>query len=276
MITSIHDTAILYNGVHLPWLGLGVWKMEDGEEVEQAVKAAIQMGYRSIDTASYYQNEIGVGKAIKECGIPREELFVTTKVWNSDQGYELTLNAFEKSRKRLGVEYVDLYLIHWPVNEKYIETWQALEKLYKEGLVRSIGVSNFQVHHLEDVMKRCEIKPMINQVEFHPHLSQPILREFCEQQGIQLQAWSPLMQGKVIHNSTLCELSRKYNKSPVQIVLRWDIQNNVITIPKSSNVHRLMENASIFDFELTTDDMQKINSLNTNSRIGPDPDDFDF
>lgn len=276
MITSIHDTAILHNGVHIPWLGLGVWKMEDGNEVEQAVKAAIQMGYRNIDTASYYQNEIGVGKAVRESEIPREELFVTTKVWNADQGYDLTLNAFEESRLKMGLEYIDLYLIHWPVKDKYIETWKALEKLYKDGLVKAIGVSNFQTHHLDTVMTQCEIKPMVNQVEFHPYLSQPQLRTFCEQNHIQLQAWSPLMQGQVIHDSTICEIAKKYNKSPVQIVLHWDIQHGVVTIPKSSNVHRMMENASIFDFELDLDDMRKLDSLNSASRIGPDPDDFDF
>ena len=176
----------------------------------------------------------------------------------------------------MGLEYIDLYLIHWPVKGKYIETWKALERLYKEGLIRAIGVSNFQTHHLEEVMNQCEIKPMVNQVEFHPYLAQPELRSFCEQHHIQLQAWSPLMQGKVIHDTTICEIAKKYNKSPVQIVLRWDIQHHVVTIPKSSNVHRMIENASIFDFELTPDDMGQLDTLDKNSRIGPDPDDFDF
>lgn len=276
MITSIKDFAVLHNGVHLPWLGLGVWKMEDGEEVEKAVKAAIKLGYRSIDTASYYQNEIGVGKAAREVGMPREKLFITTKVWNADQGYESTLKAFEESREKLGLEYLDLYLIHWPVKGKYRETWKALEKLYKEGLVRAIGVSNFQIHHLEDVMEYCEVKPMVNQVEFHPYLAQRKLRAFSEKHHIQTQAWSPLMQGEVIHDPLICEIGKKYDKSPVQIVLRWDIQNKVVTIPKSSNVHRMIENATIFDFELAPDDMLLLNALDKSARIGPNPDDFDF
>ncbi|MBN2909053.1 aldo/keto reductase [Polycladomyces sp. WAk] len=276
MAKHIADTTVLANGVKFPWLGLGVWKAKEGSEVENAVKAAIQIGYRSVDTAAVYQNEEGVGRAIKECGVPREELFITTKVWNADQGYESTLKAFETSRKKLGLEYVDLYLVHWPVKGKYKETWKALEKLYKEGWVRAIGVSNFQVHHLKDVMEDCEVKPMVNQVEFHPYLTQKELLAFCKEQNIQLEAWSPLMQGEVVNVPEIQELAKKYGKTPAQIVLRWDLQHGVVTIPKSVKEHRIKENADIFDFELTAEDMAKLDALNKNHRFGPDPDNFDF
>jgi diketogulonate reductase-like aldo/keto reductase len=276
MAKHIADTTVLANGVKFPWLGLGVWKAKEGSEVENAVKAAIQIGYRSVDTAAVYKNEEGVGRAIKECGVPREELFITTKVWNSDQGYESTLKAFETSRKKLGLEYVDLYLVHWPVKGKYKETWKALEKLYKEGWVRAIGVSNFQVHHLKDVIEDCEVKPMVNQVEFHPYLTQKELLAFCKEQNIQLEAWSPLMQGEVVNIPEIQELAKKYGKTPAQIVLRWDLQHGVVTIPKSVKEHRIKENADIFDFELTAEDMAKLDALNKNHRFGPDPDNFDF
>jgi len=276
MAKHIADTTVLANGVKFPWLGLGVWKAKEGSEVENAVKAAIQIGYRSVDTAAVYQNEEGVGRAIKECGVPREELFITTKVWNADQGYESTLKAFETSRKKLGLEYVDLYLVHWPVKGKYKETWKALEKLYKEGWVRAIGVSNFQVHHLKDVMEDCEVKPMVNQVEFHPYLTQKELLAFCKEQNIQLEAWSPLMQGEVVNVPEIQELAKKYGKTPAQIVLRWDLQHGVVTIPKSVKEHRIKENAELFDFELTAEDMAKLDALNKNHRFGPDPDNFDF
>jgi diketogulonate reductase-like aldo/keto reductase len=272
---NIGDYTVLHNGVQMPWLGLGVWKAKEGEEVEQAVKAALAHGYRHIDTAAVYGNEAGVGKALRESGVPREQVFVTTKVWNSDQGYDTTLRAFEESRKRLGLEYVDLYLVHWPVKGKYKETWKALEKLYKDGLVRAIGVSNFQVHHLEDVMADCEVVPMVNQVEYHPLLTQKELHAFCKQHKIQLEAWSPLMQGN-LDVPLLADLARKYGKSPAQIVLRWDLQNEVVTIPKSVHEARIVENADLFDFELSAEDMQKIDGLNQNHRFGADPDNFNF
>jgi diketogulonate reductase-like aldo/keto reductase len=272
----LSDATVLHNGVKMPWFGLGVWKVKEGEEVENAVKSAIAAGYRSIDTAAVYQNEAGVGAAIKAAGVPREELFITTKVWNADQGYESTLQAFEESRAKLGLEYVDLYLIHWPVKGKYKETWKALEKLYKDGKVRAIGVSNFQVHHLEDLMADCEVKPMVNQVEFHPYLVQTELRTFCKQAGIQLEAWSPLMQGEVFRVPLLQELAEKYGKTPAQIVLRWDLQHGVVTIPKSVNPERIKANADVFDFELSAEDMARIDALDKHHRFGPDPDNFDF
>lgn len=276
MIKHISDTAVLHNGVKMPWLGLGVYKASEGQEVEDAVKAAIRIGYRSLDTASFYDNETGVGKAVRESGVPREEIFVTTKVWNSDQGFESTLAAFERSLKKLNLDYLDLYLIHWPVKGKYKETWKALEKLYKEGRVRAIGVSNFQIHHLQDLMADSEIVPMVNQVEYHPRLTQKELQTFCKDNRIQLEAWSPLMRGKVLQNPTVTEIAEKYGKTPSQIVLRWDLQNDVVTIPKSVRDVRIQENANIFDFELTAEDMTRLHALNENRRIGPDPDNFGF
>lgn len=273
---SLQDTTTLHNGVKMPWFGLGVFKVKEGDEVIQSVKAAIQAGYRSIDTAAVYKNEEGVGQAIKESGVQREELFITTKVWNSDQGYESTLAAFGTSLQKLGLDYVDLYLVHWPVKGKYKETWKALEKLYKDGRVRAIGVSNFHIHHLDDVLDGAEIKPMVNQVELHPLLAQVELHEFCKQQGIQIEAWSPLAQGELLKNELLQEIADKYEKSVAQVILRWDLQREIVTIPKSINESRIIENASIFDFELSADDMEKINSLNENRRVGADPDHFNF
>lgn len=276
MAKNLQDCTTLHNGVKMPWFGLGVYKVEEGPEVVDSVKAAIRNGYRSIDTAAFYENEEGVGQAIKESDVPREELFITTKVWNTDQGYESTLTAFETSMKKLGLDYLDLYLIHWPVKGKYKETWKALEKLYRDGRVRAIGVSNFQIHHLEDVLADAEIKPMVNQVEYHPRLTQTELHEYCKKNHIQLEAWSPLMRGQLLDNPTLKEIGDKYNKTTTQVILRWDLQNEIVTIPKSTKEHRIIENANIFDFELTQDEMDNIHALNENHRIGADPDNFDF
>jgi methylglyoxal/glyoxal reductase len=276
MPQNLQDTTTLHNGVKMPWFGLGVFKVQEGSEVVESVKAALRNGYKSIDTAAVYKNEEGVGQALKEAGVPREELFITTKVWNSDQGYESTLQAFETSMEKLGLDYLDLFLIHWPVAGKYKETWKALEKLYKDGRVRAIGVSNFHVHHLKDLMADAEIKPMVNQVEYHPHLAQNELLEFCKAEGIQMEAWSPLKQGELLSEPTIVEIAEKHKKSPAQVILRWDLQNGVITIPKSIKEHRIIENAAIFDFELSGEDMDRLNSLNKNERVGPDPDNFDF
>ncbi|MCM3573468.1 aldo/keto reductase [Mesobacillus subterraneus] len=276
MPQNLQDTTTLHNGVKMPWFGLGVFKVQEGSEVVESVKAALKNGYKSIDTAAVYRNEEGVGQAIKEAGVPREELFITTKVWNSDQGYESTLQAFETSMGKLELDYLDLYLIHWPVAGKYKETWKALEQLYKDGRVRAIGVSNFHVHHLKDLMADSEIKPMVNQVEYHPHLAQTELLEFCKAEGIQMEAWSPLKQGELLSEPTIVEIAEKHKKSPAQVILRWDLQNEVVTIPKSVKEHRIIENADIFDFELSAQDMDRLNSLNKNERVGPDPDNFDF
>ncbi len=276
MPKNLQDTTTLHNGVEMPWFGLGVFKVKEGSEVVESVKAALKNGYKSIDTAAVYKNEEGVGQALKEAGVAREELFITTKVWNSDQGYESTLQAFETSMEKLGLDYLDLYLIHWPVEGKYKETWKALEKLYKDGRVRAIGVSNFHVHHLKDLMADAEIKPMVNQVEYHPHLAQRELMEFCKAEGIQMEAWSPLKQGELLSEPTIVEIANKHGKSPAQIILRWDLQTGVVTIPKSIKEHRIIENADIFDFELSSEDMDRLNSLNKDERVGPDPDNFDF
>lgn len=273
---SLASTTTLHNGIEMPWFGLGVFKVEEGQEVEASVKMAIHAGYKSIDTAAIYKNEEGVGKAIRESDVPREELFITTKVWNADQGYDSTLKAFDESMEKLGLEYLDLYLVHWPVKGKYVDTWKALEKLYKDGKVRAIGVSNFQIHHLQDILEVAEVKPMVNQVEYHPKLSQVELLNFCKENEIQLEAWSPLMQGQLLENEVLKEIAASHDKSVAQVILRWDLQNGVVTIPKSVKEHRIKENADIFDFELSGEEMQKIHGLNEDKRVGPDPDNFDF
>jgi len=278
MMENLQSTTTLHNGVKMPWFGLGVFKVEEGSEVVDSVLAAIKAGYRSIDTAAVYGNEEGVGKAIAECGVSREELFITSKVWNADQGYDETISAFEESLRKLQLDYLDLYLIHWPVPEqgKYIDTWKALEKLYKDGKIRAIGVSNFKEHHLQDLINQADVKPMVNQVEYHPRLTQEDLHEFCKKHQIQLEAWSPLMQGQLLDEPTLVEIAQKYNKSTAQIILRWDLQNEVVTIPKSIKPHRIEENANIFDFTLSEEDMKQISSLNQDKRVGPDPDEFNL
>ncbi|PRS44407.1 aldo/keto reductase [Bacillus sp. RJGP41] len=280
MVKNLQDTTTLHNGVKMPWFGLGVFKVEEGPELVNAVKVAIKHGYRSIDTAAIYENEEGVGQGIreglKEAGISREDLFVTSKVWNADLGYESTIAAYEKSLQKLGLEYLDLYLIHWPVEGKYKEAWRALETLYKEGKVKAIGVSNFQIHHLKDLMENAEVKPMVNQVECHPRLTQKEVQAFCKEQGIQLEAWSPLMQGELLDNEVLQAIATKHGKSVAQVILRWDLQNGIVTIPKSTKEHRIVENSTVFDFELTEEEMNQIDGLNQNHRVGPDPDNFDF
>ena len=280
MKQNLQSTTVLHNGIHMPWFGLGVFKVEEGEELVQAIRSAVRHGYRSIDTAAIYGNEKSVGQGIREAleetGLAREDLFVTSKVWNADLGYEATLAAYEASLEKLGLDYLDLYLIHWPVAGKYKEAWRALETLYRDGRVKAIGVSNFQIHHLEDLMKDAAVKPMVNQVEYHPQLTQEELLRFCQANGIQMEAWSPLMQGQLLDHSVLQEIAGRYGKSVPQIILRWDLQHGVVTIPKSTKEHRIIENASIFDFELTAEDMASIDALNKNLRVGPDPDNFDF
>ncbi len=276
MINSLNDCATLENGIEIPWLGFGVFQMKSGSETELSVRTALQAGYRSIDTAAIYANEASVGNGIKESGIPRENIFLTTKVWNTDQRNGSTLKAFNESMKKLQTDYIDLYLIHWPVRGCYVDTWKALEKLYKEGVVRAIGVSNFQIHHLKDILAVCEVKPALNQVEFHPELRQLGLHKFCVENHIQLEAWAPLGQGRALSNPIIVELGKKYGKTPAQILIHWDLQSGVVTIPKSSTPHRIVENSQVFDFTLSAEDIARIETLNKDRRIGPDPDNFDF
>jgi diketogulonate reductase-like aldo/keto reductase len=276
MISSIKDCTLLNNGLKMPWLGFGVFQIDDGQEVEQAVRYALEVGYRSIDTAAVYKNEQGVGKAIRESGIPREDIFLTTKVWNSDQRARRTVAAFEESLKRLDTDYVDLYLVHWPVKGYYQETWQVMEEIYQNGRAKAIGVSNFQIHHLEDILKDGEVVPAVNQIEFHPFLVQPDLLHFCQKNKIQVEAWSPLMQGQIVNVPVVQKLAEKYNKTPAQIALRWNLQHEVVTIPKSVRPSRINENAQIFDFEPSQEDVNLLDALDEGKRVGPDPDNFNF
>jgi len=273
---DLNTRVKLNNGVEMPWFGLGVFLSREGIEVENAVRIALDNGYRSIDTAAIYQNEKGVGKAIRESGIPREEIFLTSKVWNTEQGYQSTLAAFDESLNKLQTGYLDLYLIHWPKGKRSVESWKALEELYEKGKIRAIGVSNFLVHHLKEFLPGCKILPAVNQVEFHPELIQPELLQFCKDKNIQLEAWSPIMKGRVNNIPVMQALAAKYGKTPVQIVLRWDIQKRVVTIPKSVTPERIISNSRIFDFELSPEDMDRIDCLDKNQRIGPHPDHISF
>lgn len=260
----------------MPYFGLGVYLSKDGNEVINAVKNALDHGYRHVDTASIYNNENGVGEGVAQSSVDRKDVFVVSKVWNSDQGYDTTLKAFDASLERLGMDYLDLYLIHWPKGELSKQTWKAMERLYREKRVRAIGVSNFLQHHLEDLLHEVEIVPMVNQMEFHPYLVQQDLVDFCGQKGIQYEAWSPMMQGNIFDIAQIKDMAKKYNKTEAQIVLRWDLQKGVITIPKSSKTERIVANANIFDFELSETDMQLLDTLDRGKRFGPDPDNFDF
>ncbi|MDX5475068.1 MAG: aldo/keto reductase [Bacillaceae bacterium] len=263
----------LNNGIKMPQLGYGVWKISD-EDATSAVLKAIDVGYRSIDTAAVYMNEVGVGKAIKETSVPREELFITTKVWNGDQGYENTLRAFEESLERLGLEYIDLYLVHWPQPkfDQYVDTYKALEKLYHDGKVKAIGVCNFEIEHLERILNECEVVPSLNQVECHPYLTQQELKAFCAQHNIYVEAWSPIFQGgEVLEEEVISKIAQAHEKSPAQVILRWHVQNNTIVIPKSVTPSRIEENFNIFDFELSPKEMEDINQLHCNKRRGSHP-----
>lgn len=273
---NIQSTVKLSNGVEMPLFGLGVFLSKEGHEVENAVRVALETGYRHIDTAAVYGNERGVGKAIQRSGVSRKDIFITSKVWNSDQGYRTTFDAFRESIEKLETDYLDLYLIHWPKGPLSEETWKAMEEIYAKGRVRAIGVSNFLVHHLRDLLPHCTTFPMVNQVEFHPYLQQPALQQFCKENGIQMEAWSPIMKGKVSEIALLQELSSKYMKSPVQITIRWELQKQIVTIPKSVHSDRIISNAAVFDFEIAPEDMEDIDRLDRHLRVGADPDNFNF
>lgn len=275
-ITNLQGTFTLNNGVKMPYFGLGVYLSKDGQEVINAVKWALDAGYRHIDTAAIYKNEEGVGQGIQESSVDRKDIFVVSKVWNSDQGYEQTLKAFDDSLERLGLDDLDLYLIHWPVTGKYKETWKALEYLYEQKKVRAIGVSNFMQHHLEDLLQDAKVVPMVNQMEFHPFLVQQGLMDFCTKNEIQYEAWSPMMQGRIFEMDEFKAMADKYNKSIAQVVLRWNLQKGVVTIPKSSKRERIVANANIFDFELSNEDIASLDAMDQGKRFGPDPNNFDF
>lgn len=254
-----HPTRKLANDVLMPTLGLGVYQTKKGEETQQAVRWALEAGYRHIDTAAFYGNERDVGIAIKTSGIPRDEIFVTTKLWVS--GFLNPESAFEKSMDELGLEYIDLYLIHWPFPGK-ARAWKKLEELYGMGKVRAIGVSNYSIEHLEALKKEATIQPMVNQVEFSPLLYQQALLAYCESQNIALEAYSPLTRGKRLDTPLIAELAKKYGKTNAQIMIRWSLQHGLIVIPKSSKKERIKENADVFNFELSTEDMKKMDGLN--------------
>ncbi|MEV5148581.1 aldo/keto reductase [Streptomyces sp. NPDC052727] len=266
----------LNNGIEMPQLGFGVFQVPD-DETTAAVATALQAGYRSIDTAAIYGNERGVGRAIAESGIARDELFVTTKLWNEDQGYDATLAAFDASLDKLGLDYVDLYLIHWPTpaRDLYLDTWRAFEKILGEGRTRAIGVSNFQVPHLERLLQNTGVTPAVNQVELHPGLQQEELRAFHERHGIATEAWSPLAQGAVLGDQAVADIAAKYGVSPAQVVLRWHLRIGNIVIPKSVTPERIRQNLDVFGFELTDEDLRSLAALDRGLRTGPDPDTFD-
>jgi diketogulonate reductase-like aldo/keto reductase len=273
---STVPTITLDNGVEIPQLGLGVWQIAD-DIVDGAVESALAAGYRHIDTAAIYGNEAGVGRAIAAAGLPREELFVTTKLWNSDQGYDSTLKAFDASTERLGLDHVDLYLIHWQAlkKDKYVETWKAFEQLYADKRVRAIGVSNFHIPALQRLFDETDVRPLVNQIELHPALPQDELRAFNAENDIVTQAWSPLASGALVDNAILAGLGAKYGKTPAQVVIRWHLQLGNVVIPKSKTPSRIAENIDVFDFKLDNEDMAAIADLETGIRVGDDPDTVD-
>lgn len=256
----VEKFMLLINGVKIPSIGFGTYKSGDDEETAKIIKNALNLGYKMIDTASFYNNEVGIGNGIKESGIDRKDIFIVTKLWNDDHGYDNTIEAFNKSLNNLQVDYIDLYLIHWP-NKLNAETWRAFEHLYETGKVKAIGVCNFKVEHLEELKKTAKIMPMVNQVEIHPFSTKNNIINYCKDNNIKVVAWSPISRGRVLSNDLMIDLSQKYKKSIVQIVLRWHMQKGVIPIPKSSNENRIKENMDIFDFEISSEDMKAIDSL---------------
>lgn len=272
--TSVPSIA-LHDGVEIPQLGFGVFQVPP-EDTQQIVEEALEVGYRHIDTAAAYGNERGVGAAIAASGIRRDEVFVTTKLWNSAQGYDSTLGAFEKSLDRLAMDRVDLYLIHWPVpaEGRALDTWRAFERIHEEGRSRTIGVSNFRIEDLEMLEREAATRPTVNQIELHPHLQQAELRAWHRQHDIATESWSPLAQGELLVNETITSVAARHGRTPAQAILRWHLQLGCIVIPKSATLSRIRENFELFDFELSDDDMTEIAALDVGRRIGPDPASF--
>jgi diketogulonate reductase-like aldo/keto reductase len=276
---NLNSKVVLNNGVEMPVIGLGTYLSLDGGEVENSVKWALDAGYRLIDTAATYNNEDGVGKAIKESGIPREEIFVTTKLWNTDQGYESTLRAIDTSLEKLGMDYVDLYLVHWPTADeegvlsinKRQETWRAMEEIYKSGKAKAIGVSNFTITHLEEMKGYASVMPAVDQVEFHPFLYQKELLKYCKDNNIVLEAYRPLTKGKRLNDKVIEDIAHKYGKSDAEILIKWSIEHGCIPIPKSVHKERIEENLKVFDFEISAEDMEILDGLNENLHLCWDP-----
>ena len=266
MRLTLDSRAVLNNGVEIPLLGVGVYQSPPGQTTENAVRYALMIGYRLIDTAQLYGNEEDVGRALRKSGVSRDDVFITTKVWNSDQGYESTLQACNKSLQKLGLSYLDLYLIHWPVPEVSEETWKAMVRLLREQKTRTIGVSNYDLDDLSQLMQNSDVLPAVDQVEFHPFLYQERLLRFCEKNWIQMEAYSPLTRGMRINHPTIVAVANKYRKTPAQVLIRWNLQHGLVVIPKSVHEERILENSKVFDFELEPEDMEHLNSLNENLR----------
>jgi len=268
---NVKSAVKLNNGVQMPVLGLGVYQSPPGRVTQDAVRFAVKIGYRHVDTARIYGNEADVGGAVLDSGVPRKDLFVTTKLWNSDQGYDSTLRACEASLKRLGLDYLDLYLIHFPVPKARSESWNAMETLLKQGKCRAVGVSNFTIRHLEELLKEHEARPAVNQVEFHPFLYQKELLEYCRSKGIQVEAYSPLARGERFKHPRMRSLAEKYSKTPAQLMIRWGLQHGLVVIPKSTRAERIRENSQVFDFEISDEDMKSLDSLSEDLRTNWDP-----
>lgn len=267
------NTYTLNTGTKIPSIGFGTWEIKPSSKAKEMVLAALEAGYRHIDTARIYGNEDGVGEAIRESGIPREELFVTTKVWNDDQGYERTIKACEESLRKLGFEYLDLYLIHWPATKVRHESWQAMEKLYKAGVIRAAGVSNYTVDHLKELAERSDFMPAVNQVEFHPFIydQQRELLEYCREHDIVVEAYSPISRLADTNNSAINEIADRHERTPQQIVLRWCLQHGTVPLPRSTNAKHVASNFEVFDFQLTKEDMEALNSISDGKRVTWDP-----
>jgi methylglyoxal/glyoxal reductase len=273
MSLTIMSTKELNSGQEIPMLGLGVYQTPAGRITQEAVKFALKTGYRHIDTATIYGNEEDVGRGVRDSGVPREQVFVTTKLWNSDHGYDAALKACDRSLRRLGLEYIDLYLIHWPVTELRGETWRALVELQRRGSCRAIGVSNYTVRHLQELLDGSEVTPAVNQVEFNPFLYQEELLKFCSGKGIQLEAYSPLTRGHKLSHPTVLDVAKKHSKSPAQIMIRWSLQHELVVIPKSARPERIKENSEVFDFNISPADMSRLDSLSEDLRTDWDPTD---